>query len=67
MSHPDTLVESYQHACEGKNCDFTTTDHRDLYNGEYCDACFEYYYCECGKRLVDAYGSPGDGLCRSCD
>jgi hypothetical protein len=32
-----------------------------------CEACNEYYYCECGTRLSDEMGSPGDGLCRACD
>jgi hypothetical protein len=32
-----------------------------------CDPCFEHHYCECGQILEDAYGSPGDGLCRVCD
>lgn len=31
-----------------------------------CDECQEHYYCECGVRLEDAYGSPGDGFCRRC-
>ena len=32
-----------------------------------CDECYEYNYCECGQRLEDSYGSPGDGFCRKCD
>lgn len=63
MSHPNPLVESYQHACQGKNCDFVTMDQTDLYNGEYCDACFEYYYCECGRSLGEY---EGEGFCKRC-
>ena len=29
-----------------------------------CDQCFNY--CECGQRLEDAYGEPGDGFCIGC-
>jgi hypothetical protein len=32
-----------------------------------CQPCFEHHYCECGQIREDAYGSPGDGLCRRCD
>lgn len=32
-----------------------------------CQGCYEHNFCECGVRLEDAYGSPGDGLCRRCD
>jgi hypothetical protein len=39
----------------------------DLYATEFCDTCYEHNYCECGQRLEDAAGSPGDGLCRGCD
>jgi len=28
-----------------------------------CQECQEYYFCECGQRLEDSYGSPGDGFC----
>lgn len=33
---------------------------------EYCYDCYELHFCECGVQLCDAYGSPGDGLCRKC-
>lgn len=32
-----------------------------------CQPCYDHFYCECGVRLEDSYGSPGDGLCRRCD
>lgn len=31
-----------------------------------CLKCDELHFCECGQRLEDSYGSPGDGLCRKC-
>lgn len=33
----------------------------------YCDDCYSHHFCECGNKLENEYGSPGDGLCRSCD
>lgn len=33
---------------------------------ELCDDCYAHHYCECGRELCDAAGSPGDGLCRGC-
>ena len=32
----------------------------------YCDECHEHLFCECGSRLEDSYGSPGDGFCTRC-
>jgi len=32
-----------------------------------CQTCYDNLYCECGQKLEDAYGSPGDGFCRKCD
>jgi hypothetical protein len=33
----------------------------------YCDACYEYNFCECGNRLEEEEGScPGDGFCARC-
>lgn len=32
----------------------------------YCDACHEHHFCECGQRLEDAWGTPGDGFCARC-
>jgi hypothetical protein len=34
---------------------------------DYCEDHVDHYCCECGQRLEDYYGSPGDGLCRRCD
>jgi len=31
-----------------------------------CDSCHENAFCECGNRLEDSYGSPGDGFCGNC-
>jgi len=33
---------------------------------ELCDECHEHLICECGNRLEDSYGSPGDGFCIMC-
>lgn len=33
---------------------------------DYCDKHVDHYYCECGQRLEDSYGQPGDGFCRRC-
>lgn len=33
-----------------------------------CPDCYDFLYCECGRRLCEEEGSsPGDGLCRKCD
>jgi len=31
-----------------------------------CQSCYENNHCECGQRLEDAYGTPGDGFCVQC-
>lgn len=31
-----------------------------------CEECHENLFCECGQRLEDSYGSPGDGFCLRC-
>lgn len=31
-----------------------------------CETCDEKFYCECGQRLEDSYGTPGDGFCVRC-
>lgn len=33
----------------------------------FCAPCAEYNFCECGIRLENGWGSPGDGFCRRCD
>lgn len=38
----------------------------EMYSSEYCQSCHEHRFCECGQRLEDAYGSPGDGFCIRC-
>lgn len=40
----------------------------DVETGLYdiCEPCHEHNYCECGQRLEDAYGTPGDGFCARC-
>jgi hypothetical protein len=48
--------------CEHKDCPELALSHYD-----FCDAHVDHYYCECGQRLEDSYGQPGDGLCRKCD
>lgn len=32
----------------------------------HCDECYENLFCECGQRLEDSYGTPGDGFCVRC-
>jgi hypothetical protein len=32
----------------------------------YCDKHYEFYYCECGQKLEDWWGTAGDGLCVKC-
>lgn len=32
----------------------------------YCDSCYDHHFCECGNKLEDAYGSPGEGFCGNC-
>lgn len=31
-----------------------------------CPACHEFNFCECGQRLEDSWGTPGDGFCIKC-
>ena len=31
-----------------------------------CPDCHDEHYCECGQRLEDSYGQPGDGFCCQC-
>jgi hypothetical protein len=59
MSHPDPTKE--YRPCEHPDCNDAVVD------DDYCETHLEYYFCECGQRLEDAAGSPGDGLCRKCD
>lgn len=51
--------------------DTSTCEHEDCPRvavmDDYCDAHYEIYFCECGRRLEDSWGSPGDNLCRACD
>lgn len=47
--------------CEHEQCS------EPVVEKDYCQEHIEHYYCECGQRLEDSYGSPGDGLCRKCD
>ena len=47
--------------CNEKDCKEFTLDGYD-----YCEKHQEYFYCECGQELEDAYGSPGDGFCIFC-
>lgn len=52
--------------CE--QCEKETTDYFVAYGVRFyiCDECYSDLYCECGQRLEDAYGSPGDGFCIKC-
>jgi len=48
---------------ECEECKKSTEIHED----GLCEECYYHFHCECGNRLEDSYGSPGDGLCRACD
>lgn len=47
--------------CE--ECEVEISPDRDT---PHCDDCYNKFYCECGQRLEDSYGTPGDGFCISC-
>lgn len=38
----------------------------DVYDYNLCGKCYEHLICECGQRLEDSYGTPGDGFCIKC-
>lgn len=63
----DKEVEEVESYCE--ECDQPTDSYYKSYGAKFyiCDKCQEHLFCECGQRLEDEYGSPGDGLCRKCD
>lgn len=63
MSSPVTSQLDQIH-CE--NCNKDITDDVYRYDNDLCLSCFENTYCECGNRLEDSYGSPGDGFCICC-
>ncbi len=48
---------------ECENCNKS----KELHEDGLCEECYYYFHCECGVRLDDSYGNPGDGLCRKCD
>ncbi len=48
--------------CEECETDIT----EDRFDNDLCEKCHEQFYCECGQRLEDSYGSPGDGFCIRC-
>ena len=50
-----------------KNCEECEAELETLSEHNLCDKCEAYYYCECGARLEDSVGTPGDGFCRKCD
>lgn len=52
--------------CE--QCEKQTDNYFYSYGAKFymCDECYENNFCECGARLEDAYGSPGDGFCVRC-
>lgn len=47
--------------CE--KCEKEIEPNRDY---DLCDECHDFYYCECGQKLEDSAGQPGDGFCRKC-
>lgn len=49
-----------EQVCEHDDCVLEAVE------GDYCAAHHEHYFCECGTRLEDAAGTPGDGFCARC-
>ena len=49
-------------SCE--ECNAWVKGGTDDYN--LCYTCSEHLICECGQRLEDSYGTPGDGFCIRC-
>lgn len=47
-------------------CEICETELDSMYPPHLCDSCYEEHFCECGTRLEDTYGQPGDGFCISC-
>ncbi len=47
-------------------CEHCNTEIDPRHNDEYCTDCYMELYCECGQRLEDSWGSPGDGFCVMC-
>ena len=50
-----------------KNCEECEIEVKTLSDHNLCDECEAYHYCECGTKLEDSAGTPGDGFCRQCD
>lgn len=67
-------TEKQYQECETKDCTNKVEGYMrskygnppTMYFEEYCDECHEHHYCECGNKLEDAYGTPGDGFCIMC-
>jgi ssDNA-binding Zn-finger/Zn-ribbon topoisomerase 1 len=62
----ETELEEKMNYCE--ECGQETDNYQMVFMGKFyiCEECQECLYCECGNRLEDAYGSPGDGFCIEC-
>ncbi len=58
----DTCFYDEYNYCE--SCE-DHVDKRELNEG-YCETCYEEHYCECGQKLEDSAGQPGDGFCIMC-
>jgi hypothetical protein len=50
-----------------KNCEHCEKEVEEVSEHELCNDCEDFLYCECGVRLEDAAGTPGDGFCQKCD
>lgn len=61
-----TFGKFYLNFGEIQNCEHCEKELDYLTHPAICDECYEHYYCECGARLEDSYGSPGDGFCVRC-
>jgi len=49
-------------------CQHDDCPHMSLSGYDYCDTHASHDHCEeCDRLLEDAYGQPGDGICRRCD
>jgi hypothetical protein len=49
-------------------CEHADCPHMTISGYDFCEEHASHYHCEeCDRRLEDAYGQPGDGICRRCD
>ncbi len=56
----DVLLKAAPQPCEHEDCPESAVEK------DYCEKHYEHYFCECGTRLEDYTGTPGDGFCWKC-